>query len=165
MALSVNAKRLSKLQHTLNGISLSRFIYNFDYTIYKKICSFTPHQIYILSEDISWLNFIQKIRELYEHLYMVKNISQYYNVYKFYKQKVVIKTYMFDFIINIIDYIINQMGISQYYWFDYYTYFKVMLKYHIDTYLDSKNYMYYIASDIYDRGKSIQTLVNDIRNI
>lgn len=77
----------------------------------------------------------------------------------------VVKTYLFDFIINTLDFIINQINIPQYYWFDYYTNLKESLNNYIDTYFYSKNYMCYIASDIYDRRKSISTIVNDIGDI
>lgn len=43
LAQSVNAQRLSTLLHSLNGVSLSKFLYNYDYDVYKKICSFSPN--------------------------------------------------------------------------------------------------------------------------
>ncbi len=165
MALAVNAQRLSTLVHTINGASLSKFIYNYDNNIYKKICQFTPHQIFMLSQNISWLNFVQKIKELYEYLYINKCLSQNYNIYKYYQRKIKIKKYAFDFIIKTIDYIINQTNIPIYYWYDYLINLKKSINDYIYTYILSQDYMFYITSDIYDRKKSIQTIVNDICNI
>lgn len=162
LAISVNAQRMSKMYHTLSGITLAKFLYNFDYTMYKKICSFTPTQLFVLCKDISWLMFIQRIKELYEYLFINKNINSNYNIYKEYKKKSIVKTYMFGFIINIIDHIINQLNIPQPYLYNYYIHFKTSLNNYIEAYLNSKNYLYYIASDIYDRKESIQKLINDI---
>lgn len=165
LALSVDAERLSNLVDTLNGVSLSKFMYNFDPCVYKKICAYNAHQVYLLSINPSWIIFVDKIRELYEHLFWAKNINQNYNVYKYYRQKVIIKKYPYDFIVRIMDLIIGQTGIPQPYWFFYYNDFKRALNDYINNFLELKDNMFCVSSDIFERKKAIQTIVNDIRQI
>lgn len=164
MALSVEAKRLSSLKSELNGIGLSNFVYYYDYGLYKEINSLNSKQLYELSVNASWQVFVQKVNELYKHLFFLKKIDQNYNIYKYFSRYVYGREFLCKSIIRILDLIINKIDIPKYMWFMQYEEFHEQSEIFIYN-LFREPYIFSVANDVLKSKSMIKKLVQDIKKV
>lgn len=164
MALSVEAKRLSSLKSELNGIGLSNFVYYYDYGLYKEINSLNSKQLYELSVNASWQVFVQKVNELYKHLFFLKKIDQNYNIYKYFSRYVYGREFLCKSIIRILDLIINKIDIPKYMWFMQYEEFHEQSEIFIYN-LFREQYFFCVANDVLKSKSMIKKLVQDIKKV
>lgn len=162
MALSVNSIRLSKIRNKINGGILYEFLFYLDRALCKKVNSLSPHQLFLLVNNISWRIFVENINDLYSYLFEMRSISQGYNIYRYIKRRTNYITYVYDFLISIMDWIIGQIGIPESYWRTQYEILKCNIENIVEVHLQQYDYVYYVASKIFKRKELIMMLVEDI---
>lgn len=162
MALSVNAVRLSKMVHKMNGVILGNFILCMDSDMYKKINFMSAHKIYILINNPSWQLFIEAINELYIYLLKINKIPKDYKIYKYFKKRVDLITNTHKCIIEIMDKVIGLLTIPEPYWKLSYEQLKFEIEKFGDIYLQQTNYIIWVAHKIFQQKKYIKFLIDDI---
>lgn len=162
MALSVDAIRLSTMQHRINGVILGNFISCMDSEMYKKINSMTSHQIYLLVGNTSWQLFVEQINELYIFLLKFKKVPNDYKIYKYFKKRVDLITYAYKFLIEIMDRIVGLMTVPEPLWKLSYEQFKYELEKVGEMYFRQTSYIIWVASEIFKKKFFMNMLIDDI---
>lgn len=166
MALSVNARRLSTINDRINGIGLANFIYQFDYNLYKNICSLKSSQIFLLVTSPSWHSFLADINGIYNYLFSIKKIDQNYNCYKYLKRFFITKTYVCKYILDIMEWVVNIMAtqIPKSYWYMYCKSLELEVNNILESFFNPK-YIFDIATKIFAKKELMNLLVDDIKKV
>lgn len=163
MALSVDAVRLSSVNYRINGSILFDFLTYMDKSFCDKISSLSSHQIFLLINNVSWQKFVEEIDNLYSFLYRLKNISQGYDMYCYIKRKSNLFTSVHNYLVLIMDWIVEQLGIPEPYWHIQYELLKCNVKNIIERPFQQYNYVLWLTSEILRRKELISMLVDDIK--
>lgn len=62
--LSVNAASISLIANKITGVQLMNILYTIDYELYTMICNLSWDKIYILSEEVNWVHFLDQLNKL-----------------------------------------------------------------------------------------------------